>query len=76
MPTRETAHSSPKMLFEFCYLEVLPYGCVAADDGARFLALDVVAMEAKGPHCMARYHTSGSLLEPGELVGWADAFHV
>ena len=76
MPTRETAHSPPDMFFEFRYLEALPCGCVAADYGARFLALDVVAVEAKGPHCMTRHHMSGSLLGPDELAGGAGVFRV
>lgn len=76
MPPPDIARSSPNVLFEFRYLEALPCGCVTADYGARFLPLDVVAVEAKGPHCRARHHACGSLLGPDELAGGAGAFRV
>ena len=76
MPILDTAHSSPNPLFEFRYLEALPCGCVAADYVARFLALYVVAVEAKGPHCTTSHHTSGSLLMPDELADLSTAVRV
>lgn len=66
MLTPRAAHSSPLMLFEFCGLEALPCGCVAADYVATLLSLDVAAVEVKGPNCTVGHHTPGSLLTPDE----------
>ena len=68
MHTAHTVYSAPRMLFELRDLEALPCGCVAADYVARLLSLDVVAVEAKGPHCTVRGHANGALLAPGELA--------
>lgn len=66
MLTPRAALSSPLLLFEFCGLEALPCGCVAADYVATLLSLDVAAVEVKGPHCTVGHHTRGSLLTPDE----------
>ena len=73
MLTPHTTHSSPHMLFEFRGLEALPCGCVVADYIATLLSLDVVAVEAKGPHCTVRHHGRGALLTPDELGSGAAA---
>lgn len=49
-------------LFEFHALQSLPCGCVAADYRARMLAVDLVALEAKGPHCTISSHCTGGIL--------------
>ncbi len=49
-------------LFEFHALQSLPCGCVAADYRARMLAVDLVALEAKGPHCTIPAHRTGGIL--------------
>ena len=67
------AHSSPHMLFEFHGLEALPCGCVVADYVATLFSFDVVALEAKGPHCTVRHHGCGALLTPDELGSAAAA---
>ncbi len=69
----DTTSSSPTTLFEFRALEALPCGCVAVDYVAQTLALDVVALEVKGPHCTVGHHTNGSLLALDELVGGSGA---
>ena len=65
--------SSAHRLFAFRDLEALPCGCVVAGYVATLLSLDVVAVEAKGPHCTVRHHARGSLLTPDELDGGATA---
>lgn len=58
----ESSSMVPATLFQFSHLEALPCGCVAADYVAHTLSLDVLALEAKGPHCTVGHHTDGSLL--------------
>ena len=45
--------SSP---FELLMLSSLPCGCVAADERAPTLAVDLVALEVKGPRCTVPDH--------------------
>ena len=51
MLTSHTQHSLSNRLLLFRDLAALPCGCVAVAYVARPLSLDVVAVEAKGPHC-------------------------
>ena len=46
-------------------LESLPCGCVAASFRAMPWALELVRLEAKGPHCFHLEHTMGSVLSLG-----------
>jgi len=46
-------------------LESLPCGCVAASFRAMPWALELVRLEAKGPHCFHLEHTTGSVLSLG-----------
>lgn len=47
-------------------LSTLPCGCVAADYRALTLTVDLVALEAKGPHCTRPEHRPGHVLSLGE----------
>lgn len=51
--------SSP---FELQMLSSLPCGCVAADYRAPTLAVDLIALEVKGPHCTVPDHWAGGVL--------------
>jgi hypothetical protein len=70
----ESSSTVSATLFRFRHFEALPCGCVAADYVAHALALDVLALEAKGPHCTDGHHTDGTLLALDRLsVGSATA---
>ena len=43
-------------------LHALPCGCVAAVYRAQPLDTEVVAVEARGPHCVYAHHEAGSVL--------------
>ena len=47
---------------EFEALQALPCGCVAASFRAMPWAVELVRLEAKGPHCFRLEHASGSVL--------------
>lgn len=49
-------------LFELHTLQALPCGCVAADYRARTLSVDLISLEAKGPHCILTAHRAGGVL--------------
>jgi hypothetical protein len=46
-------------------LHALPCGCVAAVYRTGPLELEVVSLEARGPHCVYRQHQAGRLLGMG-----------
>jgi hypothetical protein len=54
--------------FELQSLQALPCGCVAGGFRARSLSVDLVSLEAKGPHCPFDDHAAGGVLELGESV--------
>jgi hypothetical protein len=43
-------------------LHALPCGCVAAVYRTSLLDVEVVSLEARGPHCVHRQHQAGRLL--------------
>ena len=43
-------------------LHALPCGCVAAVYRTSLLDVEVVSLEARGPHCLYRQHQAGRLL--------------
>ena len=51
--------------FELQMLMALPCGCVVADFRARSIAVELVSLEAKGPHCMLTGHLTGGVLGLG-----------
>lgn len=62
--------SSP---FELRTLTGLPCGCVVADYRATVLDLELVSLEAKGPHCHLDGHRAEEVIglgECGELDTW------
>jgi hypothetical protein len=54
-------------LFQLDLLESLPCGCVAAGYRPFGLQLNVISLEAKGPHCMLVKHRAG------QVLGFAEA---
>ena len=62
MATPSIAHGPPVSLFELEALESLPCGCVAADYWAASLAVGLMSLEAKGPHCTLADHAVGRVL--------------
>ena len=48
-------------------LESLPCGCVSAAYRAMPWAIDLVRLEAKGPHCVNGDHATGRLLGFGDF---------
>ena len=58
-----TVHArDPSSPFELLMLSSLPCGCVAADYRAPTLAVDLIALEVKGPHCTVPDHWAGTVL--------------
>jgi len=53
-------------VFELEALEGLPCGCVAAAYRAKPGDVDVVSLEAQGPHCIIAGHESGQILRLGD----------
>jgi len=65
--SRSYQESSP---FELWTLAALPCGCVVADYRARVLDVELVSIEAKGPHCHLDRHRAEDVIglrECGEL---------
>jgi hypothetical protein len=65
---RETPH------YELNVLQALPCGCVAAVYRTQPLDLELVSLEARGPHCLYAQHQAGRVLglgapEPDQLNG-------
>lgn len=52
--------------FELLMLAALPCGCVAADYRASSIDVDLLALEAKGPHCTMPEHHAGYVLSIDE----------
>ena len=52
--------------FELLMLAALPCGCVAADYRASLIDVDLIALEAKGPHCTMSEHHAGHVLSIDE----------
>jgi hypothetical protein len=48
--------------YAFDSLHALPCGCVAAVYRTQPREVQVVALEARGPHCLRREHAIGSVL--------------
>ena len=53
--------------FELRTLTALPCGCVVADYRGTVLDVEMVSLEAKGPHCHLDSHRAIGLGECGEL---------
>ena len=52
--------------FELRTLTALPCGCVVADYRATVLDIEMVSLEAKGPHCHLDNHRAEDVLGLGE----------
>jgi hypothetical protein len=61
------ARQSPQ--FALDGLHALPCGCVAAVYRASQMDLELVSLEARGPHCVNRQHQTGRLLGMGAASG-------
>jgi hypothetical protein len=57
--SRQSAH------YAFDSLHALPCGCVAAVYRTHPWDVEVVALEARGPHCVHRQHDLGAILGLG-----------
>lgn len=55
-------------------LQPLPCGCVAGVYRARLSDVEVVAVEARGPHCLHKNHHAGRVIGLGSTdePGWLD----
>ena len=56
------------MNFELLALESLPCGCVAGDFRAWPMDVEIISIEAKGPHCTLQGHAIGETLDMGALA--------
>ena len=57
--------------FESCTLTALPCGCVVGDFRAELMDVELVSIEAKGPHCLRSSHVAGGVIglnECGKLA--------
>lgn len=61
--TEIRARQSPQ--YSLDALHALPCGCVAAVYLTSPLEVEVVSLEARGPHCLYRQHQAGRLLGLG-----------
>jgi hypothetical protein len=59
------SRQSPQYAFDT--LHALPCGCVAAVYKARMFEVEVLSLEARGPHCLYAQH------QAGRVLGMADA---
>ena len=64
----DTTGARTPMPFELQTLTALPCGCVAADYRATLLDIDLIALEAKGPHCTLPGHADGLVLGLGDCL--------
>lgn len=62
-PREVRARHSPAYALDA--LHALPCGCVAAVYRTRPLDLEVVSLEARGPHCLYAQHQTGRVLGLG-----------
>jgi len=53
--------------FELQTLTALPCGCVVADFYAHAVDVELVSIEAKGPHCLLDSHPAGGVLGLGGI---------
>jgi hypothetical protein len=63
-----SSSSSSSAPFELQTLAALPCGCIVADYRAHVLDVDLVSLEAKGPHCMHPGHAAGGVLGLGDSL--------
>ncbi len=64
------------MNLELLALESLPCGCIAGDFRALPLDVEIVSIEAKGPHCVLRDHRVGETLDLAEMGGGDEALAI
>lgn len=64
-------HGRPLDL-ELLALESLPCGCVAGDYRALPLDVEIVSIEAKGPHCFRRDHLVGETVDMADMAALDD----
>jgi hypothetical protein len=76
MKTSPVSHTRIPTRLDLETLELLPCGCVSAAYRAMPWALELVRVEAKGPHCIRREHTVGGLLGMGDLQADEDELPV
>jgi hypothetical protein len=62
MRTSSEIRSRVSAHYAFHSLRALPCGCVAAIYRTRPWDLEVVALEARGPHCFYHEHAPGALV--------------
>lgn len=70
---RRVSTADQRSPFELRTLTALPCGCVVADYLATVLDLELVSIEAKGPHCHLDGHRAEEVIglgECGELDTW------
>ena len=70
MFTSSALHQTLSSPFELLTLAALPCGCVVADYRMPTFTIDLIALEAKGPHCKVLDHRIGHILgldEPLDL---------
>ena len=65
---RQTDRVRAQMPFELQTLAALPCGCIAADYRATLLDVDLISLEAKGPHCTLAGHADGLVLGLGDCL--------
>lgn len=65
MLTSSTHSSGQSAQYAFDSLHSLPCGCVAAVYRTQPWDVEVVALEARGPHCIHRQHAMGRVLGLG-----------
>lgn len=65
MMTSSAIRAARSAHYAFEALHALPCGCVAAVYRTQPWDVEVVALEARGPHCLHREHTAGSVLGLG-----------
>lgn len=68
-------HGRP-MDLELLALESLPCGCVAGDFRALPLDVEIVSIEAKGPHCNLHDHRVGQTLEMADMSALDEAMAI
>ena len=64
MPTPAYATGGPTAQYAFNSLHSLPCGCVAAVYRGPW-EVELVALEARGPHCLHQQHEMGTVLGLG-----------
>lgn len=65
MPTPSSVSSGSSAHYAFDSLHALPCGCVAAVYRTQPWEVEVVALEARGPHCVHQQHELGGVLGLG-----------